>query len=265
MKPYANHPGLPRKPEEVKRATATYQAKSCEVKTNGARLEITFPGVQLGVFAGRLQYDVFKGSNLIRQVVIAKTDQPSVAFKYDGGLKGLPTQAASRVSWRDLSGKWQEQQFGGPVNEGPATVYSSNRTIVAELQGGSIAAFPPPHSFYWARESEQNLGYSWYRKDSPSTFSFGLRQAEKEEDPEFLHNFALYSARPGTWQRMPVFLYVSAEAGRPALDSALAFTHGDRFKPLPGYQVMGSHYHVGLVPRLQHSAAWTIASTTSRR
>ena len=34
-------------------------------------------------------------------------------------------------------------------------------------------------------------------------------------------------------------------------ESALAFTHGDRFKPLPGYQVMGSHYHVGLVPRLK--------------
>ena len=119
------------------------------------------------------------------------------------------------------------------------------------MPGGSIAAFPPPHSFYWARESEQNLGYSWYRKDSASTFSFGVRQAEQEEDPEFLHNFALYSARPGTWQRMPVFLLVSADPAETVAESALAFTHGDRFKPLPGYQVMGSHYHVGLVPRLK--------------
>ena len=30
---------------------------------------------------------------------------------------------------------------------------------------------------------------------------------------------------------------------------------GDRFKPLPGYQVMGSHYHVGLVERLEHSGS----------
>jgi hypothetical protein len=250
-----NQPGMPRKLEEVTRATATYHATSCQVKTNGARLEISFPGVELGVFAGRLQYDVFKGSNLIRQVVIAKTEQPSVVFKYDGGLKGLPIQGTSRVGWRDLGGKWQEQQFGGLVSEGPATVWSSNRLIVAELQGGSIAAFPPPHSFFWARESNQILGYGWYRKDSPSTFSFGLRQAEKEEDPEYLHNFALYSARPGTWQLMPVFLYVSAEPGRAALESALTFTHSDRFKPLPGYQVYGHHYHVGLVNRLRESGS----------
>jgi hypothetical protein len=248
-----NQPGLPRKPAEITRATASYEAHGCEVKSNGARLEISFPGVKAGIFAGRLQYDVFKGSNLIRQVLIAKTDEPSAAFKYDGGLKGLPIQPATRVVWRDLANRWQENQLGGPTSLGPATVWSSKRLIVAELPGGSIAAFPPPHSFYWARESEQNLGYSWYRKDSASTFSFGLRQAEKEEDPEYFHNFALYSARPGTWQRMPVFLYVSPEAGQATADSALAFTHDDRFKPLPGYQVMGDHYHVSFVRRLRES------------
>jgi hypothetical protein len=248
-----NQPGLPRKPEEITRATATYRATGCEVKSNGARIEISFPGVQLGIFAGRLQFDVFKGSNLIRQVVIAKTDHSSAAFKYDAGLKGLPIQPASRVVWRDLSNRWQDQQFGGRISDGPATVFSSNRLIAAELPGGSIAAFPPPHSYYWARESSQNLGASWYRKDSDSSFSFGMRQAENEEDPEFFHNFALYSARPGTWQQMPVFLYVSPEAAQATVDAALNYTHGDRFKPLPGYKVMGNHYHVGLVERLRKS------------
>ena len=255
-KPYANHPGMPRKPEEVTRATAAYRAQGCEVKTNGARLEITFPGVEVGIFAGRLQYDVFKGSTLIRQMVIAKTDHPSAAFKYDGGLKGLPIQPASRVVWRDLTNRWQDNRLGGPLGETPSIVWNANRLIAAEVPGGSIAAFPPPHSFYWARESEQNLGYGWYRKDSEQTFSFGLRQAEKEEDPEFLHNFALYSARPGTWQRMPVFLYVSPDNAESAVQSALAFTNGDRFKPLAGYQVMGSHYHVGIVPRLRHTGSF---------
>ena len=84
----ANQPGLPRKPEEINRATATYQAQSCEVKTNGMRIEVSFPGVQMGVFTGRLQYTVYKGTNLIRQEVIAKTEEPSVAYKYDAGLKG---------------------------------------------------------------------------------------------------------------------------------------------------------------------------------
>jgi len=247
--------GLPRTPDEIMRATASYHATTCEVKTSGARLEITFPGVTAGVFAGRLQYDVFKGTNLIRQVVIAKTEQQSVAFKYDAGLKGLPIQGESRVVWRDLAGRWQDQQFAGAVNQEPATVWSSNRLIAADLAAGSIAAFPPPHSFYGARESNQILGDSYYRKDADATYAFGIRQAEKEEDPEFLHNFALTSARPGTWQQMPVFLYVSPERAAAAVDAALTFTHGDTFKPLPGYQVMGSHYHVGMVPRLKESGS----------
>lgn len=248
-------PGLPRRPEEITRSTATYQARSCEVKTNGARLEIKFPGAEAGVFTGYLQFDIFSGSSLIRQVLVAKTDRPSVAFKYDAGLKGLPIAPASRVVWRDLSNRLQDCQFGGTINEGPANVYSTNRLIAAELQGGSIAAFPPPHSFYWARESQQILSPSWYRKDSETSFSFGLRQAENEEDPEFYHNFALYSARPGTWQQMPVFLYVSPGTAEAALESALTFTHNDRFKPLPGYQVMGNHYHVGFVERLKNSGS----------
>jgi hypothetical protein len=248
--------GLPRTPDEITRATASYHATSCEVKTSGARLEITFPGVTAGVFAGRLQYDVFKGTNLIRQVVIAKTEQPSVAFKYDAGLKGLPIHpGSSRVVWRDLAGRWQDQQFAGAVNKDPATVWSSNRLIAADLTGGSIAAFPPPHSFFGARESNQILGDNYYRKDADSSYAFGIRQAEKEEDPEFLHNFALTSARPGTWQQMPVFLYISPERAPAAVDAALSFTHGDAFKPLPGYQVMGSHYHVGMVPRLKESGS----------
>lgn len=253
--PFANHPGLdgpgmPRKADEVVRATASYQAESCEVRTNGARLEIIFPGVRAGIFSGHLRYDIYKGSNLVRQMLLAKTEHPSAAFKYDAGLKGLPLQPSARVVWRDLAQHWQEYQFGGPANEQAVVLKSSNRLLATQMSGGAIAAFPPPHSFYWARESEQNLGYSWYRKDDDETFSFGMRQAELEEDPEFYHNFALYNARPGTWQRMPVFFYISPESGEKAIEAALRFTYGDRFKPLPGYKVMGHHYHVGMVKRL---------------
>ena len=254
--PFANHPGMPRRPDEVVRATARYQATGCTVRTNGARLEITFPGARAGIFAGDLQYDVFKGSNLVRQMMVAQTDQPSVAFKYDAGFRGLAIYPSTRMVWRDLVHHWQDYRFGGPVNDTSVTVRSSNRLIAAELPGGAVAAFPPPHRFYWARESEQNLGYSWYRKDSVDTFSFGIRQAEHEEDPEFYHNFALYNARPGTQQRMSVYLYVSPESGQNAIEAALAFTNGDRFRPLPGYKVMGHHYHVGLVQRLREAGGF---------
>ena len=251
--PFANHPGMPRQPDEITRATARYRATGCTVRTNGARIEVTFPGVEAGVFAGRLQYDVFRGSNLVRQTLVATTDEPSAAFKYDAGLVGLPAPPSARVVWRDLAGRWQDYRLGGPVDEEPTTVLNRNRFVVAELDGASVAAFPPPHSFYWARESEQNLGYGWYRKDGGDQFSFGVRQAELEDDPEFYHNFALYNARPGTEQRMPVFFYLSPGPAEDAAEAALAFTRGDTFKPLPGHKVMGHHYHVGLVRRLEEA------------
>jgi hypothetical protein len=256
----ANQPGLPRRPEEVKRAAAMYQVRSCDVKTNGARLEVSFPGVKLGVFDGRLEYTVYKGSSLIRQAVVAKTEEPAVAYKYDAGLKGLTIQPRSQVVWRsNTSNLWVDYQFGGARNDALVPLKTANRLVAAEVPGGSIAVFPPPHNFFWARETEFNLGYNWYRKDSEASFAFGVRQAEGEEDPAWQghgpedrrQNFALYSARPGTWQRMAVYLYVSPEPAQAAIHSALAFTRDDHYQPIPGYQVMATHFHTGMVRRLQ--------------
>ena len=50
---------------------------------------------------------------------------------------------------------------------------------------------------------------------------------------------------------MPVFYYVSAEPADAAREAVLAFTHGDRFKSIPGYQVMNHHYHMALGARLR--------------
>jgi hypothetical protein len=158
--------------------------------------------------------------------------------------------------WRDTASNWQDYQFGAARNENDVRIKAANRLLIAE-QGkeGSIAVFPPPHTFFWAREIETNLGYNWYRKDSDSSFSFGVRQAEREEEDEYQGNFALYSAPPGTWQRMAVYFYVSAEPAHATFDRVLAFTHGDRFKPLPGYQVMAHHYHMDIGERLRKSGS----------
>ena len=258
---FLNQAGLPRKPEEVRRDAAVYHAESCEIATNGARIEVSFPGVQLGVFAGRLQYTVYKGTNLIRQEVIAKTAEPSVAYKYDAGVKGMELQPATKIAWRDVKNSPQELVLGDKAAADVVTVKANNRVLSAEVRGGSIATFPPPHTYFWAREIDYNLGYNWYRKDSKSSYSFGIRQAEREESAaqedrgseDRSQNFALLSARPGTWQRMPVYFYVSAEAAPRAIDEALAFTRGDRFKPLPGYQVMAAHFHMGLVRRARQA------------
>ena len=44
-----------------------------------------------------------------------------------------------------------------------------------------------------------------------------------------------------------------------SLDQVLALTHGDRYKALPGYQVMNHHYHMDL-----DSGCWPPAASTPR-
>src|SRR4029077_6055809 len=164
----------------------------CDVKSNGARLEISFPGVQLGVFSGTLQYSIFRGSNLIQQEVLGSTTDAWVAYKYDGGLRAISAGNGKRGVWKDIANNWQESRLGGAINEHEVPLSASGRLVIAERgTAGAIALFPPPHTFFWAREVAINLGYNWYRKDSANTFSLGVRQAEREDESEgFTANFA---------------------------------------------------------------------------
>jgi hypothetical protein len=119
------------------------------------------------------------------------------------------------------------------------------RVIAAESRAGSIAVFPPPHTFFWTREVETNLGYVWYRKDGSSSFSIGIRQAEREEAEEYEANFALYSAPPGSSQRMAMYFYASPDTAPATVDSALRFTRGDFFVTsgevlVPSYALRGT-------------------------
>jgi hypothetical protein len=221
------------------------------VRTIGQRLEVTFPGVDLAMFSGRLQYTVFRGSGLVQQDVLAATDRPWVAYKYHAGLAGLPVAAGARVVWRDVSNTWQEYRFGGAPNTDEVPLTAANRLVVAERAGaGALAVLPPPHTFFWAREIAINLGYNYYRKDADGTFAIGIRQADREHESENPANFALYSARPGTTQRMTTFLLVAPASAEETFERARALTHGDRYKALPGYQVMNHHYHMDLGRRL---------------
>ena len=42
---------------------------------------------------------------------------------------------------------------------------------------GSLAIFPPPHKFFFARENEVNLGYVYYRKDTDHILLAGRHAA----------------------------------------------------------------------------------------
>jgi hypothetical protein len=243
--------GLPRTPEEVRRATAAFAASSCSVKTDGARLEVTFPGLSMGIFSGSLRFTVYRGTNLLRMDAIARTEQPWVAYKYEAGLAGFSTSLTPRVSWHDTGGHPQQYGFGGPTNAARVPIKAQNRVLVAESAAGSIATFPTPHTFFFTREVDTNLGYVWYRKDADGRFGIGIRQADKEENPEYTDNFALYNAPPGTWQQMAVYFFVSADRGESARRQVLAFTHDDAFTPVAGYKTFVNHFHLRFTERLR--------------
>lgn len=242
----ADQPGLPRSPDEIRRSDIRYNVSSCVVQSDGARVEVRFQGVTLGSFSGELTLTVYEGTNLIRTEVLAATQLPSVAYKYDVGLTGLDLDEDASVSWRDTGYQKQAYALAGPVNESDVPVTAANRLLVASTNGASIAAFPPPHTFFWAREVEINVGYNWYRKDSDDSFTIGIRQGEQEVVERYMANWSLYSAPPGSQQQMVAYFYPSLSDSDETLQQALAFTHNDVYKALDGYKVMGSHYHTDM-------------------
>ncbi len=221
---------LPRDPSEVRRATSSFHSDSCLVSSEGARLSVTFPGLDMGIFSGNLQYTVYRGSNLLRQEAIAKTNEPSVAYIYKAGLKGFDIAKDSRVVWRDNARGWQKYEFGGATNTDPVALRARNRLAIVDAGSGSLAVLPPPHKFFFARENEVNLGYVYYRKDSDNSFAVGVLQPEKGEgyhpwgasaeewrrrtgtSQSEWDNYALYNAPAGTMQHMAVYFY--SEPGR---------------------------------------------------
>jgi hypothetical protein len=247
--------GLPRRPEEIRQASARFAVTGCQVNSNGARLEIELPGLSMGIFSGRLRFTVYEGASLVRMEAIAKTDEPSVAYKYRAGVKGLSTADLQRVAWRDVAKEWQENRLGGGVNDQPVALRAAERIVLAEGKGGSLAVFPPPHTFFFAREVETNLGYVYYRKDGEGSFAIGVRQGDGEETPRFRANFALYNAPPGTWQRMAAYLHLSPGPAPAAHEESIAFTRGDRFKAIPGYKTMVNHFHIGFTDQLRRAAS----------
>lgn len=255
---------LPRQASEIRRANASFAAKSCTIQSDGSRVEVRFPNaVTMGIFSGDLQYTIYAGANLLRQEVIAATNEESVAYKYDGGLRNFSLTDTTRISWRDEARAWQEYRFGGGANNDRVPLRARNRVAFLETNSnGTLAVFPPPHKFFFSREIETNLGYVYYRKDDAKSLAIGVRQAEQEQpykpyglseaiwnrrEKEARHhidNFALYNAPPGTRQRMPVYFYLSPGDDRTTQQHVLAFTHDDVYKAVPGFKTLTSHFHM---------------------
>lgn len=252
----ADQPGLPRSPEEVERSSVRYAISACEASLGNSRVVLRLDGATAGAFGGRLEISAYAHTNLIRVAFVAKTDRPSVAFKYDAGIEAMSITPDAAVRWLDTAGEVQSARLDGSPNDDPVAIADRNRIIVAETGAvGAIAVMPPPHTFFWAREIETNVGNNWYRRHPGGRFGLGVRQADREIREEFRANWALYSAPPGSEQRMAFYLFPSASSAESAREGALSFTRGDRYEPLPGYKVMGHHYHLGMGERLVASGS----------
>jgi hypothetical protein len=245
-------------PEEVRRATASFRADKIEVRTDGARLEVSFPGLSMGVFSGGLRFTVYRATNLIRVEAVAKTDEPSVAYIYQAGLKGFSREKLPDIFWHDERGESQSKESVTGEPGRMNVLRARNRLAVAHGKVGSVAVFPPPHQFFFARELEVNLGYVWHRRDDDHGFSMGVRQPESAGgyNPVWIKQvYSLYNAPPGTEQRMSVYFYLSPDDGNACCESIMAFTHGDRYKALPGFKTMATHFHTAFTQELIESGS----------
>jgi hypothetical protein len=213
-------------------------------KTIGNRVEVSFDGMKVGIFTGSLRYTFYPGTPLIQQAAILSTQEPDTAYYYDAGLEMTADQdnragknMASKISYFDLDGKFQEMT--PPYDSDRRSLAAHYRTIAAQMGAGSIAVFPPPHRYFFARDYTTNQGYLWY---SSWRGRVGLGVHQYPDDDTTIDPWM--NAPPATEQEMSLFLLPGAGDSRATLENVLTFTHNDRYVHLDGFVTFEPHWHL---------------------
>ena len=232
----------PSHPDGIRSFMGQFRAVSAKARSVGDRMEVSFAGLNLGIFSGEISYLFYPGSTLIEQRATVSTNEPDTAFFYDAGIRiANPSDVRpggnmeSQVSYFDTAGQFQTIPSAGPERHPVAVRY---RSLAARLGSGSLAVFPPPHRYFMPRDFTTNMGYVWHAAWKGGVF-LGIRQLPDD-------NSAYYpwmNAPPGTRQELSMFLLLSDGAPRQALDAVLRYTHSDRFPAVPGYKTLASHWH----------------------
>src|SRR4030095_11896883 len=160
-----------------------------------------------------IAFTFFPGSRLIQQEAVAATNEPDTAYFYDAGLR-LAAEAdrvagwnmQSEVAYFDPAGTLRVER--SEFERSP--VKARHRAIALRTAEGSIAAFPAPHQYFFARDTTQNLGYLWhssYRGEA----SIGIRQLPDDNLPFY----PWMNAPPRTQQRMSIFYLLSDQEPAP--------------------------------------------------
>ena len=153
--------------------------------------------------------------------------------------------------WRDLSNTWQDYCVRRREERRSG---SARRRAIARRGRERAAVRSPPSRRRTASSGRARSRSTWgtagIARTARRRFAFGIRQPEQEHGAENPAEFrALQRAPRDVAADAGVFL---RQCRRPdgALRAALAFTRQDRFKPLPGYQVMATHFHTSASGRL---------------
>ena len=231
-------------PEGTRQFVQEFHPKAVIAQTVGNRLEVTFDGMKMGIFSGSLRYTFYPGVALIQQAAIVSTKEPDTAYYYDTGLEMTAEQdrtvggnMASHISYYDTEGSLQEitPSYGSDRH----SLAAHYRAVAARMGAGSIAVFPPPHRYFFARDYTTNQGYLWY---SSWRGQVGLGVHQYPDDNTGIDPWI--NAPPDSKQEMSLFLLPGAGDTAATLKDVLAYTHNDRFVHLDGFVTFEPHWHL---------------------
>jgi hypothetical protein len=247
----------PANPAGTQRFMQEFHPSAVTARTVGDRVEVTFNGMKLGIFDGSLRYVFYPGSSLIQQVALLSTNEKDVAYFYDAGLQMTSTQdlraggnMGSSISYYNADGALTH--LTPPYGSERHTMEVRYRTVAAKMGVGSIAVFPPPHRYFFARDYTTDQGYLWYTAWRGQV-SLGVQQYPDDNtgiDPWM-------NAPPGTVQEMGLFLLPGLRDADAKLKDVLAYTHDDRFPHVDGFITFSPHWHLAYtVQAMERGTDW---------
>jgi hypothetical protein len=247
----------PSHPDGTRQFEAAFRPTAARASSEGDRVRLTFDGLRMGIFSGAISYTVYPGSRLIQQEAVVRTSEPDTAYYYDAGFRFVSDSdrrpggnMETEVAFFDEGGLLRKKSSGGSERRIEQVRY---RAIAARTAGGSVAVFPAPHQYFFARDYTTNMGYAWHRSWRGEV-GLGVRQLPDDNSPYY----PWMNAPPGTEQRLSLFLVLDAGAEEVALDRVLRYTNRDRYPSLAGYKTVAPHWHYAYtVQALAKGFDWT--------
>ena len=239
-------------PDGTRRFEGAFQPVSAKARSVGNRVEVLFEGLKLGIFKGGIAFTFYPGTRLIYQEAVVSTQEPDTAYLYDTGLRlAAPAsgvrpgrrEVVSPVTYYDTEGKLRSEMTTGPDRR-PA--YVRYRAVAAQLDSGSLAVFPPPHTYIAPRDYTTNMGYVWFHgwagRTGRGELGLGMRHPVDDGAGSITRGSTL-RPRPSNGSACSIWSRIGRRRRRWRM--SFASPTGTGFPALPGYKTLTSHWHWG--------------------